>query len=254
MKPNLNTYGGDLRELGYAGQVADSNDVTSVSKINNGATAIDFGVAVARDAGDDLCKAVTADTDTIIGLSMRHAIRPASAAGDVLYVQNDDVPVMKDGFMFATAFENATRGDYAVAVVAQAGKLGSNTTSLGATVAAKVGNTGNGVLTLDGVAPVSKVAKKGIYVASCIAVVANGGTFRVSDPDGYVLGDVAVGATFDNDIKFSIADGATDFVAGDAFNITVGAGRVVLDGSGEKPKVIWETTTAAGALGKVRVS
>lgn len=94
-----------------------------------------------------------------------------------------------------------------------------------ATVAAKAGgNTGNGVFTLDATAPIQAGAKVGAYAITCIAAAVNGGTFRVEDPDGYVLGDIAVGATFSDDIKFSIADGATDFVVGDAFVVTIAAG------------------------------
>jgi hypothetical protein len=92
-----------------------------------------------------------------------------------------------------------------------------------------VGNTGNGVMTLDASTPVKANAKAGVYRATLITAAANGGVFRVEDPDGFVLGDVAVGATFDDDIKFVIADGATDFIVGDAFSVTVapGSGKYV---------------------------
>ena len=94
-----------------------------------------------------------------------------------------------------------------------------------ATSAAKSGgNTGNGVLTMDGTTPVLAGAKPGVYAARLIAAAANGGTFRVTDPEGFVLGDVAVGATFSNDVKFAVADGATDFVVGDGFDISVATG------------------------------
>lgn len=94
-----------------------------------------------------------------------------------------------------------------------------------ATVAPKAGgNTGNGVFSLDATAPVGAGAKPGVYTARATVAAVNGGTFEVKDPDGFVLGTVAVGATFDNDIKFVIADGATDFIVGDAFDITVAAG------------------------------
>lgn len=90
-------------------------------------------------------------------------------------------------------------------------------------VAADAGNTGNGVFTLDGAAPVAQGAKDGNYRAVCVAVAANSGTFAVFDPSGVEIGRVVVGATFNNQIKFVIADGATDFVVGDAFTVTVGA-------------------------------
>jgi hypothetical protein len=83
------------------------------------------------------------------------------------------------------------------------------------------GNTGAGDLTLDGTTPRLAGAIPGVYKVRCITATADGGTFRVTAPDGTVIGDVAVGATFDNHIKFVIADGNPDFVVGDGWDITV---------------------------------
>jgi hypothetical protein len=102
--------------------------------------------------------------------------------------------------------------------------LAKLTTGAASSAAKSGGNTGNGTLTLDVTTPVLAGAKNGIYTARCVTAAANGGTFRITDPDGYVLGDVAVAATFANDIKFVIADGASDFIVGDGFDITVAAG------------------------------
>lgn len=94
-----------------------------------------------------------------------------------------------------------------------------------ATSAAKSGgNTGNGTLTLDATTPVLSTARAGVYTARCIAAAGNGGTFRIEDPSGVVLGDVAVGATWSEQIKLVIADGSSDFVVGDGFDITVAVG------------------------------
>lgn len=88
--------------------------------------------------------------------------------------------------------------------------------------AADAANTaGSGAITLDGTTPVLEGAKDGRYRAVCIEPAANGGMFEVFDPKGVSIGKVAVGATFATEIKFVIAD-ATDFIAGDAFNIDVG--------------------------------
>jgi hypothetical protein len=93
-----------------------------------------------------------------------------------------------------------------------------------ATRAAKTGgNTGNGTLTLDATTPVLSGAEPGVYQVRLITAAANGGTFRVTAPNGVVLGDVAVGATFSNRVKFATADGSTDFIVGDGFDITVAA-------------------------------
>jgi len=88
------------------------------------------------------------------------------------------------------------------------------------------GNTGNGVFTIDATTPKLAGAKVGVYTVRCIAAATNSGTFRVTDPNGLVLGDVAVGATFADRIKFAIADGSTDFIVGDGFDVTIAAGSL----------------------------
>jgi hypothetical protein len=94
-----------------------------------------------------------------------------------------------------------------------------------ASAAAKAGgNTGNGTITMDVTTPVLSGALAGVYRVSCIAAAANAGNFRVEKPNGDVIGEIAVGATFSDDIKFVINDGATDYVVGDAFDVTVAAG------------------------------
>lgn len=97
--------------------------------------------------------------------------------------------------------------------------VAANVTS---SVAIDAGNTGNGVFTIDATTPVLSDAKNGVYRVVCIEPVTNLGTFAVIDPKGVEIGRAIVGATFSNQIKFAIADGATDFVAGDAFSVTVG--------------------------------
>ena len=87
--------------------------------------------------------------------------------------------------------------------------------------AASTNTSGSGAITIDVTTPVAAGAKNGVYQAICIEPASNGGTFEVFDPDGVAIGVVAVGGTFNNQIKFVIAD-ATDFVSGDRFLITVG--------------------------------
>lgn len=94
------------------------------------------------------------------------------------------------------------------------------------TVAAAVAlgtNTGNGTVTGQALGT-NLGARRGTYRISVIEPVLNLGTFQVFGPDGALIGDGVVGTEFDNEIKFTINDGATDFVAGDAFAIKVTAG------------------------------
>lgn len=91
-----------------------------------------------------------------------------------------------------------------------------------ASVAAHAGNTGNGVFTLDGTTPVLAGASAGVYNVTCIAAASNSGTFQVQDPNGFLLSaNYVVAGTFADQIKFVIADGSSDFVVGDSFQVTV---------------------------------
>jgi len=148
-------------------------------------------------------------------------------------------------------------------IVASAGALARGTVlgkiTIGAiTAAAKAGgNAANtGALTLDATAPILAGAKVGVYTVRCIAAASNGGTFRVMDPDGFSLGDYAVGATFANDVKFAIADGTQDFIVGEGFDITIAAGsgqyKIVnsanVDGSAVPVAVLAQAVTVTTAL------
>lgn len=107
--------------------------------------------------------------------------------------------------------------------------LGTIVSGTVASAAKSGGNTGNGTFTLDGTTPLLLNAKLGVYTLRCIAAVTNGGTFRLEDPDGMVLGDFVIPAgagnsiTVSEQIKGAIADSTTDFAVGDGFDITVTA-------------------------------
>lgn len=251
MKPDLSTYGGTLRDVGYAGQIATLNPTSMINLVNEGDLDIDYGVAVAAGSQDDTCKAPTSDADVIIGLSVRHVVNVADANGNVTYKKGASVPNLRQGDIYAVPTESVQKGDQVMSITAQNGRLGasSNNTASTAVAATKAGgNTGNGTITVDVATPVLAHAIAGVYTARCIAAAANSGTFRVTDPNGLVLGDVVVGATFADQIKFVIADGAADFIVGDGFDVTVAVntGRVPVPGA------TWDTTTAAGSVGKIR--
>jgi len=114
--------------------------------------------------------------------------------------------------------------------------LGLSTTTA-VSVAAKAGNTGNGVFTLANPA-IAAGTLPGVYEVVCIEPAANAGTFEVFDPNGVAIGTAVVAVAFTGALKFTIADGAADFVAGDAFFVTVPVGAkakawdpTALDGS-----------------------
>lgn len=102
-----------------------------------------------------------------------------------------------------------------------------------AAVKASGANTGNGTFVLDPATPLLAKAKVGTYTLRCTAAAANGGTFRLEDPDGLVLGDVVLpgnaggSVVVAEQIKGTITDGAADFVVGDGFDVTVSAAAPV---------------------------
>jgi hypothetical protein len=118
--------------------------------------------------------------------------------------------------------------------------------------------TGNGAITMDASTPVLAGAIAGAYTATMVTVVANGGVWSVVDPNGQSIGNAYTAQTFANKLKFVIADGATDFVLGDKFTITVAAGDLkyrlspadgstAKDGTSTAAAVIWEAVDATSA-------
>lgn len=129
-------------------------------------------------------------------------------------------------FLLAEANGTISREEITIAAAAGAmapGTLLGKITKAGtATSAAYAGNTGNG--TMDTVT-VGAGAKAGDYKLTIIEPGTGVGTFQVEDPDGIVIGTGVVAAAFSKGgLAFTLADGATDFVAGDGFTITVTAG------------------------------
>ncbi|MHB1297288.1 MAG: head decoration protein [Gemmatimonadaceae bacterium] len=125
--------------------------------------------------------------------------------------------------------------------------------TVGAAAAAAVaGNTGNGVI---GAITIGADAKVGVYKVTCIEPAANAGVFSIEDPDGVNVGVAKVAVAVVAPLGFTIADGAVDFVAGDAFDITVAAGSgkyklaaaAATDGSQRPVGILVEDTDASAA-------
>lgn len=117
---------------------------------------------------------------------------------------------------------------------------------------ADVGNTGDGTLVATVAGP--DIPKVGVWNFENTFAVANGGVFKLEDPDGNIVADnltLRVGAglvtTFiAAGIKIVVTEGTTDFAAGDKFALTVVANNkfVPYDPAGVLgeaiPKVIYD--------------
>lgn len=90
-------------------------------------------------------------------------------------------------------------------------------TAVGAAVA---GNTGNGTITAS--PTITAGAKAGVYTVTMLEPATNAGEFVVEDPDGISIGNGTVAVAFSaGGVAFTVADGSTDFAAGDQFTVTV---------------------------------
>jgi len=110
-----------------------------------------------------------------------------------------------------------------------AGEVLGRNLSAGAAVA--VGTpTGNGTITI--AATIGARAKVGTYRLRCVAAATNAGTFHLIDPDGIqarantASGAITVGggATVTDHLTVTVADGSTDFAAGDEWTVAVTSG------------------------------
>lgn len=96
----------------------------------------------------------------------------------------------------------------------------AGTTQAGtASASAGSGNTGNGTM---GAITVSAGAKSGRYQLVIVEPGTNVGSFALYDPDGIFVDNGVVASAFSaGGLAFTLADGSTDFVAGDSFAIDV---------------------------------
>lgn len=121
-----------------------------------------------------------------------------------------------------TAFGTGTGGTGTYTVSASQTVASTTVTAAGAVSTAFAGNTGNGTM---GAVTLSAGAKPGTYKLAIVEPGTNVGTYIVEDPDGKIIGRGVVAAAFSaGGLAFTLADGSTDFVAGDGFDIVVGAG------------------------------
>lgn len=80
--------------------------------------------------------------------------------------------------------------------------------------------TGNGTLTKASPAYGAGV-QEGTYIVRLIEAGADAGSFQVIRPDGTIDGIAEVGVAYTGQVKFTIADGATNFAAAAQFTLAV---------------------------------
>lgn len=99
------------------------------------------------------------------------------------------------------------------------GKVGTNE---GAVTVGDPAFTGAGDGTLTKATPAYGAGvQEGTYTARLIEAGGNSGQFEVRRPDGTLDGYATVGSAYDGQVKFTIADGNTDFSAAAQFTLAV---------------------------------
>lgn len=145
-------------------------------------------------------------------------------------LNNTNVPFILSGNSFSKEGQTLEQDAGRAAVLASLTVMALKKLTVPTTGTADGGNTGNGTVTaVAAQAPPS--LKVGAYVLTCTFVVANGGVFKLEDPDGNIIADnltLRVGAglltAFSvGGLVFTITDGGTDFAAADFFTITTAA-------------------------------
>lgn len=131
----LNSAGGPVLELGYPGQIADDQECSIMSRINESTTGgtslatpgmMDFGIAVGRGTNPGCCKFLAA-SELPIGITVRNPVMSPDGLNQMGYAPTTAVGIMYLGDIFCTAYETVTDGDEVLALTAQGGKLGGIT-------------------------------------------------------------------------------------------------------------------------------
>lgn len=114
--------------------------------------------------------------------------------------------------------------------------IGRVTVGVGRVSTPTVVGTGNGTASLVFAGPECEV---GNYVLTCTSAVAHGGVFSLTTPGGKTLPSLTLTAGAGNTtaytsrhINFSITDGSTDFIVGDAFTFVVSTTAPAVIGTG----------------------
>jgi hypothetical protein len=125
------------------------------------------------------------------------------------------------GNVFPNVTEKATiaLGAGSLAAGTVLGKINSAYSAYAAGTPSSAG-AGKGAMTMATPATGTGV-KVGTYTVTCVTVATDLGNFLVQDPAGKVIGVAKVGVAFDGEIKFTIADGATDFALNDKITVAV---------------------------------
>lgn len=195
--------------------------VATSSVIAAGAGTLAGGV---NNTGNGTFGAITLGVGAQLGIYLLACIQSTAGAGPVTAVTPGEGNV-----------GTGTFGAIAIAPPAQVGDYRVELTATGATAAFDVFDPHNELVGTGNVATAFSAGGIGFTLANggtmtkgdtwYIAVTDNGvALFSVLDPHGFARPNVTVGTAYVDQIDFTLSQGATKFVVGDAFAISVAAG------------------------------
>lgn len=232
--------------IALPGLVADMVTNNVITRVCETALGIGFGLIVSQGARDRGAVLGGTDPFRVMGVSVRDiTLIHSDPAYLDKYMQKENMGVLSFGQIWCSPGANVLPRDpvYWNPTTGQPSNAAGAATVSPATFA----GTGNGALTLASPAYGAGV-KAGNYRAVVIQKVADGGVFMVFDPDGNEIGQAVVGSAFANQVRFTVADGSTDFEVNDIFTIPVAMAAV-----GPVPGWQWVDTALSGGIARVSV-
>jgi hypothetical protein len=231
---------------GYAveGMIADMTLNNTETRLVETAAGIGFGKAVTRGTAD---KGVVlgGPVAKFAGVSVQDKTQVAATPN--LYPQKAEMCVLNFGMIYVLAGANVVDGDdvyYNPTSGAFSNAAGAATVG---TATAGAGNVGNGTFT-KGTPEFNAGIVAGTYRVVLRNVVAGGGVWDVFRPDGTREGEAITGTLYNGSVRFTVADGATDWAAGDEWSLAV-----TMAAEGPVPGAKWVDTTASGKLGRINL-
>jgi len=217
---------------------------TVLGKATTGLTAT--SAALGTNTGNGVFGAVTLNSvATQVGV---YSLVYTSATAFTVTAPDGDSATGSNGVAFSALGIGITMTTGATPMVAGDGFTITVTGKVGNPTAASVANSGNtGNSTSSAVTCTGYAPMLGNYKVTIIEPGTNVGTFSVQDPNGMEIGHGVVASAFTGGgLTFTIADGATDFAAGDQFVVTVAAGTGKY--APWNPSAVDGTQTVAGIL------
>lgn len=201
-----------------AGLISAQVPNTRVSRVLE-STSVGFGLAVSQGTNDHGC-VIGGTLAGFLGATAKDiTLVPTTTSNQDLYKQGEDVNILSGGQVYVVPETNVAPNDL-VYFDETTGKFGNTKGVVAAGTPSGAGNTGTGTITMADPA-LAQTAQIGTYTVQLVQTGTDLGLFQVDRPDGTVDGYAKVGVAYDGQIKFTIADGGTDFALGDKFTVAV---------------------------------